>query len=357
MDHVFGPVPSRRLGQSLGIDPTPLKTCNWNCVYCQLGRTVPPTNRRREYVPMKEVLAEVECALASHADGGIDWITFVGSGEPTLHSRLGEMIRAVKRITDLPVAVITNGSLLYRSEVRAALAAADAVLPTLDAGNPALYRRIDRPHAGITFERLVAGLSAFRSQFSGKLWIEVMLLHGMNDGEKPLHEIADMLRRIQPDEVHINLPTRPPCETWVRPASTEALSRAVSILGAVAKVIRPSVGTFEKGCGEDIIEAVVGIITRHPVSQQELEVILADWAPGDLPRALEALRESGKAQPIERYGRVFWTATASHFPSRMRSERTRPGMQRAATSHGGNRKTGKAGHATPDTSSAGSGED
>lgn len=139
MKYVFGPVPSRRLGKSLGIDTIPLKTCNWNCVYCQLGRTIPLNNKRSEYFPSDAILTELEQALASHSSGEIDWVTFVGSGEPTLHSGLGRLIRQVKTRTDLPVAVITNGSLFYLPEVRQDIGVADAVLPTLDAGTAELY--------------------------------------------------------------------------------------------------------------------------------------------------------------------------------------------------------------------------
>ncbi len=145
MNCVFGPVPSRRLGRSLGIDPIPLKTCNWNCVYCQLGRSVPMINARREYVPRNVIVAQLDQALAAHAANDIDWITFVGSGEPTLHSGLGWLIRAAKSRTNRRVAVITNGALLYLPEVRRELSAADAVLPTLDAGTPELYHKINRP--------------------------------------------------------------------------------------------------------------------------------------------------------------------------------------------------------------------
>jgi len=217
MKYVFGPVPSRRLGQSLGIDTIPLKTCNWNCVYCQLGRTVPLTNERLEYFPREEILAEVEQALAAHKPGEIDWVTFVGSGEPALHIGLGWLIRKVKELTSatttftpqgrLPVAVITNGAILYLPEVREELAVADAVLPTLDAGNARLYRKINRPHPDITFERLVDGLIAFRKEYQGLLWVEVMLVRGLNDSEEALREIVAALERIRPDEVHINLPT------------------------------------------------------------------------------------------------------------------------------------------------------
>ncbi|MEA3326978.1 MAG: radical SAM protein, partial [Chloroflexota bacterium] len=143
MKRVFGPVPSRRLGQSLGVDPVPLKTCNWNCIYCQLGRTRPFRIERRYNFSVLEILSEVQQALEAHAPGEIDWVTFVGSGETTLHAGVGEMIQGVKAMTDIPVAVITNGSLLYMPEVRHELQAADAVLPSLDAGNAVLYRRIN----------------------------------------------------------------------------------------------------------------------------------------------------------------------------------------------------------------------
>jgi len=144
MKYVFGPVPSRRLGRSLGIDPVPFKTCNWNCVYCQLGRTTPMTNVRREFFPRFEIVAEVADTLAGPAAGEIDWITFVGSGEPLLHAGLGAMIREVKSLTPLPVAVITNGSLLYQRKIQEELMAADAVLPTLDVGSAKLYQTIKR---------------------------------------------------------------------------------------------------------------------------------------------------------------------------------------------------------------------
>ena len=167
MKFVYGPVPSRRLGQSLGVDPIPFKTCNWNCIYCQLGRSRPMTNERRDYVPCQQIVAQVKDALERHEPGEIDWITFVGSGEPALNASLGRMIREVKSLSSLPVAVITNGALLYRPEVREEMQAADAVLPSLDAGSEALYRTINRPHPELTFDRVIDGLISFRDSFPG----------------------------------------------------------------------------------------------------------------------------------------------------------------------------------------------
>ncbi|MCK4825117.1 radical SAM protein, partial [bacterium] len=173
MKYVFGPVPSRRLGQSLGIDTIPLKTCNWNCIYCQLGRSKPLRNERLDYIPLSEIMSQFKIALGSHKPEEIDWITFVGSGEPTLHAGIGWLINEVKKLTDIPVAVITNGSLLFLQSVRKALKAADAVLPSLDAGTQKLYKKINRPHPDISFNRFIEGLVTFRNEFQGDLWVEV----------------------------------------------------------------------------------------------------------------------------------------------------------------------------------------
>lgn len=312
----------------MGIDPIPLKTCNWNCVYCQLGRSAPLINQRREYYPRQEILAQVEAALAAHRPGEIDWVTFVGSGEPLLHAGLGWLIRQVKRLTRISVAVITNGSLLYLPEVREELAAANAVLPTLDAGTAELYRRINRPHPEITFERLMDGLTAFRKEYPGRLWVEVMLVRGLNDTPQALWDIAKALQRIHPDAVHLNLPTRPPAETWVQPPGEEALMQAQAILGNIAEVVHPAAGSFDLSGCDNALEAVIGIITRHPMRQEELERALARWSPGQVRQTLEDLAASGRAQVVERYGVRFWCPAPAHFPPEAQSNRTAPGRRK-----------------------------
>lgn len=317
MKYVFGPVPSRRLGQSLGIDPIPQKTCNWNCVYCQLGRSTPMTNERQEYIPSAAILAEVSEALRNHAPGEIDWVTFVGSGEPTLHSGLGEMIRQVKARTSLPVAVITNGALLYLPEVRADLLAADAVLPTLDAGTADLYRKINRPWPELTFERLVNGFIAFRAEYSGKLWVEVMLIRGMNDSEEALREIAAVLRRVKPDQVHLSLPVRPPAESWVRPADEEGLLRAQAILGNVVHVLTPVQGKFDLSGYESLDEAILSIITRHPMREDDLLATLRDLPDIDASQVLHILSESKRARLVIRYGVRFWVASGTKYDEKI----------------------------------------
>jgi wyosine [tRNA(Phe)-imidazoG37] synthetase (radical SAM superfamily) len=321
MNFVFGPVPSRRLGKSLGIDPVPLKTCNWNCVYCQLGRSIPLSNERKEFFPVNEILSQVRKTLQQHKNGEIDWITFVGSGETTLNINLGYLIHAVKQMTKIPVAVITNGSLLYLLAVRQDLMAADAVLPSLDTGNPGLYKKINRPHPEVTFSRYVDGLKTFRSEYQGKLWVEVMLVKDLNDGERELHEIAELLAVIHPDEIHILQPTRPPVEPWVQPADKERLLLAQKILGSTARVIAPVTGTFDLGIHENLTDAIVDIITRHPMKEIELIETLQHYPQVDVKETLRLLAESGKAQVVERYGERYWSALSGYYPENSKEEK------------------------------------
>ncbi len=320
---VYGPVPSWRLGQSLGIDTIPFKTCNWNCVYCQLGRTRALVNARMDYIPRGEILAQVREALAAHAPGDVDWVTFVGSGEPTLHAGIGWLMRQVRALTDLPIAVITNGSLLYLPQVREELAVADAVMPSLDASTARLYRRINRPHPQITFECLLEGLIAFRREYAGELWVEVMLVRDLNDDEAALRDIATALRQVKPDQVHVNLPTRPPAESWVGPPDEEGLMRATAILGDIAQVVHPVEGSFDLSGYSSLVEAILGIITRHPMRQEELERAVARWAPGQVGQALAELAVSGQAQVVERYGARFWSAAPAYFADAAHGRRGR----------------------------------
>jgi wyosine [tRNA(Phe)-imidazoG37] synthetase (radical SAM superfamily) len=269
----------------------------------------------------------VKQALACHGPGEIDWVTFVGSGEPTLHSGLGWLIGKVKETSDLPLAIISNGSLLYLPEVRQALSPADVVMPSLDAGSADLYRQINRPHPEVTFERLLEGLIAFRQAYQGKLWVEVMLVQGLNDGQEALRDIAMVLGRIRPDEVHINLPTRPPAETWVQPPDEEGLMRARAIIGDIVKVVHPAEGTFDLGGSESVVEAIMGIITRHPMRQEELERTLAHWAPETIAEVLVELAAGGQAQVVERFGTRFWSAVGAHYPDEARSMASAPGRR------------------------------
>ena len=328
MGYVFGPVPSRRLGHSLGVDPVPLKTCNWSCVYCQLGRTRPLTNERKDYAPPGDVVAEVRTALEEHA-GGVDWITFAGSGEPTLHASLGRMIRDVKGLTAIPVAVLTNGALLDRPGVRRDLLAAAAVLPTLDAGSEEVYRRVNRPRGGLTFAGLVEGLVAFRREYPGRLWIEVMLVQGLNDSKESLAEIAAVLRRVGPDAVHVNTPVRPPAERWVAPPDVETVRLAVSMLGRTARDLAPAEPAFDLSPSADGTDAVLELLARHPMDLGELGGVLPRWSVAQLGEALERLRAAGRVGTVTRGGRRFWTSPLARYADTDRASRSHRGSRSA----------------------------
>ena len=213
--HVYGPVPSRRLGRSLGVDALTFKSCSFDCVYCQLGRTTNHTIERKEYIPTADILDEVRRKLENGDKP--EYISFAGSGEPTLHSGLGDIIRGIKAMTDVPVVVFTNGSLLWMPEVRADLAAADVVIPSLDGGDAALLDKVNRPAASLDFDRIVEGLIAFRGAFNGQIWLEVMLLGGISDDDASVDAIARLAERIRPDKVQINSVCRPPAETYALP--------------------------------------------------------------------------------------------------------------------------------------------
>ena len=342
MAYVFGPVRSRRLGRSLGVDLLPLKTCNWNCVYCQLGRTVPLTNSRAECCPAETVLIELRRALDTSA--GIDWVTFVGSGEPTLHSRIGWLIRQAKGLTDIPVAVITNGSLLHIPEVAQELAAADAVLPTLDAGDAALYRRINRPHPALSYDSLRQGLITFRRQYGGLLWVEVMLVQGVNDSESTLQSLAAALDEIKPNEVHINVPFRAPAELWVRVPPPDTLRRAREIISSHARLIEPAPADVEAP-RTSVLDSLAAVVARHPLPDEEVWATFA--ACGEDPNtAVRELANDKRVARVERQGRWFWCSSRATYakqpadarPGREDSDRileiTRKKADHVATSGG-----------------------
>ncbi len=324
MLHAFGPVPSRRLGRSLGVDPIGLKTCNWNCVYCQLGRSTSLSHERKEHVPIDDVLRDVERAVHACAPGDVDWVTFGGSGEPTLHTGLGRMIRAVKAMTEVPVAVLTNGSLLYLPEVQVDLMAADAVLPTLDAGTEELYQRINRPRPELIFDRLVSGLAAFRRVYGGKLWIEVMLVKGLNDGDAALRDLAAVLERIGPDEVHITLPVRPPAESWVSPPDDERVARAAAILGPRARVLAGPAAPLDLPVLADLEESVLEILARHPMSVEDVTEAFGRRNAELVEKAFARLRETGRVLEVTRLGRTFWAPAGARYAWEGASFRTPP---------------------------------
>jgi wyosine [tRNA(Phe)-imidazoG37] synthetase (radical SAM superfamily) len=235
MTHLFGPVPSRRLGRSLGVDLIPRKTCPYDCVYCEVGPTTRRTLRRFPH-QAENILREVADYL-KEAAGEADFITLAGSGEPTLNQDLGRLISAIKSMTAIPVAVLTNGALLHLTEVRRDLAAADVVLPSLDAAIEETWRAVNRPLPGLTLDLLLEGLTAFRREYAGQIWLEILLLKGINDTEEELAALSRVLRDLAPDKVQLNTQVRPGVEDWARALAREELAAAAAALGPGVEVI------------------------------------------------------------------------------------------------------------------------
>lgn len=266
--YVFGPVPSRRLGRSLGVDLVPFKTCTYDCIYCQLGRTTHKTIKRAEYVPLEAVVAEVKTKLAQGPRP--DYVTLSGSGEPTLHSRLAELISAIKSFTSIPVVVLTNGCLLWQAEVRESLAEADLVLPSLDAGRDALFQQVNRPHPEVTFDRMITGLQEFRRGFAKPIWLEVFLLQGLTAVPGELVRIAEIAAAISPDRLQLNSVARPPAEDYARGVSLQTLRGYAGAFGERAEVIlEPDSAAFEVSGSAGEAE-VRGLLRRRPCRLEDI---------------------------------------------------------------------------------------
>ncbi len=303
--HVFGPVPSRRLGRSLGVDLVPFKTCTYDCIYCQLGRTTNQTLERKEWVSMDAVLEELKRKLGCRPD----YITLSGSGEPTLHSRLGEIIEHIQAMSDVPVAVLTNGSLLWQKEVRQEVALADVVLPSLDAGDAFKFAFINRPHPDLTFEQMVEGLIAFRGEFTGQYWLEVFLLGGYTAMEADVKKIAAWVRRIRPDRVQLNTVARPPAEEFALSVAPEELARLAGRFSPRAEVVAEQPSRLNHKSRKLDARAVLDLLRRRPCTA-------GDVARGlgvnrlEILKRLEPLVARGEIETSRHEGEVYYRASA-----------------------------------------------
>jgi wyosine [tRNA(Phe)-imidazoG37] synthetase (radical SAM superfamily) len=266
--HVFGPVPSRRLGRSLGVDLVPFKVCSLDCIYCQLGGTTTKTLHRDVYVCVDEIIEDVDTALRRGPSP--DYVTLSGSGEPTLHVYLDEIIRRVRKLTDLPVALLTNGVLFYREDVRADAALADLVLPSLDAPNADLFRRINRPPPSVTFERYVDGLVNFRDEFEGEIWLEVFILRDINDTEEHILELREHVRRIRPDRIQLNTAVRPTTSEEAVQVPREKLESFRRLLGPDASVIADYSAPEAREHAAATRERVLELIRRRPCTLDDV---------------------------------------------------------------------------------------
>lgn len=271
--HTFGPVPSRRLGISLGVDIIPYKTCTLDCVYCECGKTTDLRVKRKRFVDPAAVLEEIR-EVAS-GDRLIEYITFSGSGEPTLNKDIGFIIRGIKKITDTPVAVLTNGTLLPIKEVRNDLLEADLVLPSLDAVTPSVFSTVNKPHGELDIHAVIRALIDFRDEYRGRLWLEVFIARGINDNEEELDKIYRVIKKIRPDKVQLNSLDRPPAYDNIRAVEIGTLESIVEkwkdLPVEIIKRIRrrDEIASFSRNLESNILNTII----RRPLTMEDLEAL------------------------------------------------------------------------------------
>ncbi len=304
MKYIYGPVPSRRLGTSLGIDPIPSKTCNYQCIYCQLGKTTNLTNTRKNFFPKKEIITEMEEAIKLNTNN-FDYITFVGSGEPTLYKNLKYLLLKAKKISNKPVCVITNGSLLYEKEVQDALTYSDLVLPSLDAGDEKTFIKINRPHPSINFEKVIQGFIYFRKNYMGKFWLEVMLMKGINDSKEDLLKIKEKIDLINPDRIDINVPIRPPHERWVKIPDMSIFSKLKDIFKEYRNINYPEKGLFSI-YSQDFEKEILSILERHPMREEQIIETFTSANISNVISQLKKLESQNKIKKTFYNDVIFW---------------------------------------------------
>lgn len=298
--YIYGPIPSRRLGFSLGISPIPKKVCNYSCIYCQLGRTNHYTNERQSFFSLEEIIKEFIQAINTKLH--YDVVSIVGEGEPTLYLGLGELIIRLKRLTDKPICVITNGALLTSKDVQMELMNADIILPSLNAYDEKTFRMINRPLKAITFQETYEALVAFSHEFLGKIWLEIMLLAGINDSDEALLHFKALLENIKYDRLYLNTPVRPPAESYVQTISNEQMNKAVNLLGGIS-IDLLSNELYQSSIIDDY-EAIISNIKRHPMNQFEIDAFLKSRQVKDTYTILDKLNENQDIEKVNYKGLI-----------------------------------------------------
>ena len=304
--YLFGPVPSRRLGMSLGIDLVPQKVCSLNCVYCECSYTTQLTIDRKEYVPYDIVTQELVHYFQNNT--APDYITFSGSGEPTLNSRIGDIIQFIKHnIPSIPIAVLTNGTLLYQKQIRKELLEADVVLPSLDAASDLTFRKINRPFHDLDIDKYIKGLVDFRNEFKSQIWLEVFIIPGYNDNSNDLDLLKKAFKRINPDNIQLNTLDRPGAVSKIRSASREELQKIIDYwqLENVEIVAKSSKRKDVQSYREDIGTAILETIQRRPCTLDDLAKILGLHI-NEINKYLDVLESDGKIESTRQNRGIFY---------------------------------------------------
>ena len=304
--YLFGPVPSRRLGMSLGIDLVPQKVCSLNCIYCECGSTTKLTIDREEYVPYDIVTQEL--AHYFNNNTAPDYITFSGSGEPTLNSRIGDIIKFIKyNISDIPIAVLTNGTLLNIKTVRKELLEVDVVLPSLDAASDLTFRKINRPYHNLKIDEYIQGLVDFRNEFKGQIWLEVFIIPGYNDNVNDLDLLKKAFEKINPDSIQLNTLDRPGAVSKIRSASNEELQNIMDYwqIKNVEIVAKAPARKNVKSYREDFETAILETIQRRPCTLDDLSEILG-LHMNEINKYLDVLESDDKIVSVRQNRGIFY---------------------------------------------------
>ena len=308
-DIVFGPVPSRRLGRSLGINNIPPpKRCSYSCIYCQLGGTKILTVERRRFYDTRVLRKALSEKLSEVNEDDLDYITFVPDGEPTLDRSLSEHVKAIRELSDKPIAILTNSTLISIKNVRRDLMGFDLVSIKLDAVSEEIWRKINRPHPSLNLREILDGVKIFRREFSGKLISETMLIDGVNSERSEIKRIADELSKIDPDKAYIAIPTRPPAENWVKPVDEEKLVESYEIFSESLGRDRVELLIGYEGAGfkigRDPVRDLLSIATIHPIRLDYAHQILSK-SIHDPDELIERLVNSGEMKLVKYRGRTF----------------------------------------------------
>ncbi len=303
--HIFGPVPSRRFGRSLGVDLLVPKTCSLDCIFCQLGRSKKKTVDRREYVPTEDVIAELEMWFSSGVE--TDVITLSGSGEPTLHCNFGEVLQYIRSKSNVPVVLLTNGTMLHLPEVRKGAAVASIVKVSLSVWDQASYRWINRPHENLAFESLVEGECKFREEFNGELFLEVFLVKGINSLPEDVEKIAAVARLIRPDRIQLNTAVRPPAEGFVEPLSREELEELAGLFEPQAEIIAEFGGKQARNIKANE-QAILSMLERRPCTAEQIAEVF-DMNLNEVSKYLGKLMDDHLIEPEKRNLSLYYRAT------------------------------------------------
>jgi wyosine [tRNA(Phe)-imidazoG37] synthetase (radical SAM superfamily) len=299
---VFGPVPSRRLGLSLGVDLLRPKTCTLDCIYCELGPTTRRTLQRDRYRDTGAVLAAVKKRLVE-LDYTPDYITLAGSGEPCLHQDLGLVLRELKKLSQAKLAVLTNGTLCSDPQVRAELSAADVLVPSLDAVSQPVFEKVNRPTPGLEIHAIIKGLEALREEYSGQIWLEVLLVKGFNDTPQEIQGIVEAAGRIKPDKVQLNTVIRPPAYAGARALGYKRLSQIASLFASPCEVIASPQGRAgaDRGSRE---RQVVEMTRRRPLTLEDVSAAFG-LNQDQARELLNGLKDRGMVKE-ERFGKKLF---------------------------------------------------